>query len=128
MAQVKPIPLPPIDYACINPGIRRTVDMLRAAGFDTQDSGDGVTKSYACDIGVPYVHMLVPSPAALVTEADRLMTIVETLGVVLEDQNEQGTAKQVTADYTPHDGLCFLTLWNVTDADLWPATGEAAGA
>ena len=40
-------PLTPEETEALDPGIRRLVTLLRAHGFETTDSGDGVTKPRA---------------------------------------------------------------------------------
>ena len=64
-----------INYDDLDPGIRRTVHWLRAHGFETTDSGDGVSKTQAIFDGealdVPHAFMKL-LPAALVTESMRL--------------------------------------------------------
>jgi len=51
-----------IDYDEIDPGIRDVVRRLREAGYNTTDSGDGVTKfaegGEAMDCALPYAHVL----------------------------------------------------------------------
>jgi len=48
-------PEPYIDFSLLDPGIRRTVAWLRGLGFETTDSGDGVSK-----------HRPIESPAEMV--------------------------------------------------------------
>lgn len=57
-----------IDLDTIDPGVRRLVRWLRAMGFDTTDSGDGVTKPAAGDVEaltVPHVFIRGNIPCVL---------------------------------------------------------------
>lgn len=73
----------PIDYEQLDPGIRGIVRTLREAGFETTDSGDGVSKLGAgiVDDGVmevldmPHVAAKV-SVDAMVGEAQRLQRLL----------------------------------------------------
>lgn len=67
----------------INPGIRRCVALLRAAGFETVDSGDGETHDYDCDREVGYVACRV-RPGDLAAETDRLTYVLRRAGVRVE--------------------------------------------
>lgn len=60
----------------LNPGIRETVAFLRQKGFNTTDSGDGVTHDFGCDRDYAYVCMTVSPADSLVAEADRLLGIL----------------------------------------------------
>ena len=61
-----------LNYAELDPGIRRVVAMLRHFGFETTDSGDGVTKfkdpSWDPDELIPFPHVVVhaDSPRAAI--------------------------------------------------------------
>lgn len=107
-----------LDYTTLNPGIRKVVQFLRENGFDTCDSGDGVTHEHACDLDRPYVHILVQEPAKLVAEADRLTELLSQHGIKLEPQDEEVTARSVEASYWPASQTAVMSLWNVTDTDL----------
>lgn len=106
-----------IDYGTINPGVRELVRLLRDNGFDTYDSGDGTTREFECDLGIPYVH-IVADPLFITTDSNRLVFVLEQQGVVLTSHNEDGNAKTVDAAYNPIDKTAVLTVWGVTDADL----------
>lgn len=110
-------PLPELDYNTLNPGIGNLVKLLRDNGFDTRDSGDGVTQNFQCDIGIPYVHM-VTTRDALTFEADRLMQVLTEAGVTLEPTNEEGTTATIEAGYNPLGRWATLTVFNVLDKDL----------
>ena len=60
--------LVPWDY--LDPGIRETVRLLRDAGFETTDSGDGVSKP---EVGrcLSFGHVFIEvSPDKLISEAN----------------------------------------------------------
>lgn len=107
----------------INPGIRRTVALLRAAGFATVDSGDGETHQYDCDRDHGYVVM-VAEPAVMVAECRRLAHVVHAAGlVVVPSAMEAPEVGQVTVEgsYSPADDIAILNLSYVHDRMLRPA-------
>lgn len=63
----------------INPGISGLVAKLNAAGWKTTDSGDGITKNFACDRGYPYVVILT-KPEHLFYESLRVVKFFENQG------------------------------------------------
>ena len=77
------------------------------------DSGDGVTRKYECDPGIPYVHILVDDKAKLIAEADRLAALLEARGCVFEGQDESGRRQEIGAHYSAPDGEPMISLWNV---------------
>ncbi len=106
----------------VDPGIARVVAWLRAAGFDTTDSGDGVTKlaqGFTVEDGVletPHVHMMV-EPGRMVEESDRLAALVQALGIPLT--SEDWTAMVlVDATYHPLEKVAVLSLFGLGDALL----------
>lgn len=69
-------PLPRSIYDALDPGIRDVVVLLRSNGFDTTDSGDGVSKPPEGRVfDFPHVAV-VTSPALLVFEAERLAALL----------------------------------------------------
>lgn len=113
----------------MNPGIKETVRLLRELGFDTVDSGDGVTHLCECDAPVPYVHMLVPRKI-LCDEADRLREIIESRAgstvwsrELPDPIGEPGEtySPSIQASYVPHDGHSVISMFGITDADLFAA-------
>jgi hypothetical protein len=89
------VPAAPLDadiLAALDPGIRTTVLTLRAAGFETTDSGDGVSKPaewYAAGEALRYPHVAcVISRKDCFSEADRMAEIL-------------GADWHVEASYTP---------------------------
>jgi hypothetical protein len=90
------------DLGAIDAGIRPLVAFLRAAGFETTDSGDGSKADMACALPFPNVFAVVP-PAALVAEADRMAELLREAGALLEPGDLQAT-------YDPIDGIGVLGL------------------
>lgn len=88
-------PLPPITSA-LDPGVHNFVLFLRAHGFRTSDSGDGVTKLRAGepDDGsvLPWAHVFITTHAdELVAEADRLLDVMRTAEIAVEPCNIEAT-------------------------------------
>lgn len=108
----KPSRLPMIDLLGLNPGIRVTVAVLRNAGFDTCDSGDGSTHEHGCDLDQPYVHIVVPK-SRLIEETDRLFRLLQERGVKLDAMNEDNTAPTVQASYDPVAKAATISVFNV---------------
>jgi hypothetical protein len=85
-------PLEPDVVAALDPGIRATVVTLRAAGFETTDSGDGLSKLsvwVASDEAIPFPHVAcVTAREGCFLEADRLADLL-------------GDEWQVEASYAP---------------------------
>lgn len=100
----------------LNPGIRRTVALLRAHGFRTTDSGDGETHDYACDRAVGYVAMQV-EPGQLAAEADRLAAVLRAAGVRVEPQGPEPVAgvAHIQASYCPADGIAVIDVSPIHD-------------
>jgi hypothetical protein len=71
------LPLSPGLYAALDPGIRDIVQRLREAGFETVDSGDGVSKPPEGRV-VPFAHVFarVEDRAQLLAEADRMAQLL----------------------------------------------------
>lgn len=95
--------------AALNPGIRHTVQTLRSWGFETCDSGDGVTHEFECDLDVPYVHILCP-PALLASETDRLVNLLRGAGINFEDGPDPQD-DPVGAALHPNVEACYLPLY-----------------
>jgi hypothetical protein len=65
------------DPSALDPGIRDVVVRLRAAGFQTTDSGDGVSKPPAPE-NLPFPHVFVQtSPYMLIAESCRLLLFLQ---------------------------------------------------
>ena len=107
-----------LDYAALNPGIRRTVHLLREAGFNTTDSSDGATHEYECDRGYPYVSIITEHPTET---ADALLEVLATEGVsVLPIGTDGDRGIYIQATYDPANRIGVVELVNMTDADLAP--------
>lgn len=100
----------PIDLEPLDPGIRETVRFLREHGFDTCDSGDGATKfvdpRWRVDgklpeevLDFPHVAMRV-RPGDLVSEADRLLGLLTSIGIDLSPIGPVG-GPSLQASYDP---------------------------
>jgi hypothetical protein len=120
------------DYAQLDPGIRRLVRLLRDSGFDTCDSGDGVSKFEddaiqpdACAEPTAHVYAQVDSEA-MISEADRLLALLEAKGrpglldeTFVEPVSEQVVPRVIVeAGYYPASGKAMVSVHGVTDADL----------
>jgi len=103
------------------PGIRRTVAWLQELGFQTTDSGDGISnEGMECAIPFPNVAM-VCQPDRLATEADRLFVLLAGRGVMVEPCSpEEPGPPQIQASYDPANGVAVLVLTNVDDKLLFP--------
>lgn len=110
-----------IDYEKLNPGIRATVRFLREHGFNTCDSGDGVTHEFECDLPGPCVHIQC-DPHQLASEADRLVALLKGVGINFDDcpdpqDDPEAAAKfpNVEAFYFPlgEDRHGFICIFNV---------------
>lgn len=104
----------------INPGIRRTVALLIEAGFQTCDSGDGETHLHECDRDHGYVAAAV-RPAVAVAEADRLVKVLEGLGLRVEPlgwEKPPPGVVHVQATYLPASGYAFLEVEHIHDRML----------
>lgn len=92
-----------MDYGQLDPGIRELVRDLRSRGFETTDSGDGVSKPASERVfEVPHVACAV-DPSSLLAEADRLIAALPE-------------GWRVEATYFPERGgpgeaVLLATLW-----------------
>ena len=83
------------DLSSIDPGVRDTVALLRAHGFDTTDSGDG-SKAETMGCAFPFPNVAaVTGRAELLDEADRMAELL-------------GPEWRVEASYNPGDGVYLL--------------------
>lgn len=100
-----------LDLNELDPGIRDIVARLRAAGFETTDSGDGVTKPPGPDV-LPYPHV------AMVTTREKLVSDSRFLLAFLRDN---GIEPLVEATFYPAtDDAVILASWNI-DTTVAPA-------
>ena len=106
----------------LNPGIVQLVKLLNDAGFGTTDSGDGETHDHDCDRDHGYVVIMTDS-ANLVTETDRLKTVLEQAGILVVPQDmgrpEVGCC-YVQAMYCPADGFAIIDVMHVHDRMIRP--------
>lgn len=101
-----------LDLTALDPGIRETVRWLRSHGFETTDSGDGVSKDLSNEDVLPFPHvaMMVP-PDELVAEADRLAALLREAGHDIQPQGPEGTtAPAIQASYDPANGIGMIVL------------------
>ena len=97
----------------LTPGIRKTVLWLRSHGYDTTDSGDGVTNVEAgmeCALDIPHVCMMT-TPLKMVAASRNLLDLVTSVGI----KAEQG---MIEASYDPVSGVALLMLYGVDDKML----------
>jgi len=114
-------PLPPIEG--LDPGVNRLVNLLRSVGFETTDSGDGVTKFVPGSgwdrdelIEAPHVFIQVMR-GEVIRESERLVRVLALHGVEVKAINTDGDPF-IQASYDPVNGVGILELYNVTDEDL----------
>jgi hypothetical protein len=101
---------PPPDYTELDPGIRNVVRFLWNHGYNTTDSGDGVTKGSYGETE-PHVYMTLPSHCDICLEADKLKKLLEAHGTLPEDVRIETT-------YSPVDGHRLLMLHGLNDDTL----------
>jgi hypothetical protein len=118
-----------LDYSTLTPGIRRTVALVRSWGFETTDSGDGVTNIQA---GMeeamirPNVYMAVPS-SQLVRECLRLRYVLRSRGVQINTQGPDN-APCIQGMYDPCSDSAGILLMGVDDALLERVLGPVQSA
>jgi len=104
------------DYfvAGVDPGVRTLVALLRCYGFETTDSGDGLSKApeeHECALPFANVFIRHPNPATLIEATDRLTELMaELTGGFREGQS-------VEANYTVDAGGIIAVI-GVTDKDI----------
>jgi hypothetical protein len=106
-----------IDYETLNPGIRKLVRILRDAGFNTVDSGDGRTHEHVCDREYAYVSIRVGEPQHLIDKSRALQVLLAGLGVSIQ---EIGLEERpcIQATYDPANNLAMIDLAYVDDTML----------
>lgn len=93
-------------YEELDPGIRDVVKLFRDAGFNTTDSGDGVSKAPGPHV-LPFKHVVAEvSSVSLVAEANRMLQLLKDTGM-----NDW----QVEATYIPNEDLAFLMASELTE-------------
>jgi hypothetical protein len=99
------MPMAPLDLDQLDPGIRDIVAHLRAAGFETTDSGDGKTKEQPDPEVMPWANV------AIATEPARLMADAVAVQVFLGAANVP-PGFQVEATYWPaSSNALVLVTW-----------------
>jgi len=89
----------------LNPGIRKVVALLNAAGYKTCDSGDGKTHDFSCDRNEPYV-VVVSRPDSLAEDAQAIKVLLEAAGVKIATiGNIDENSVQIQATYDPAMGI-----------------------
>lgn len=111
----------------IDPRIRGLVVWLRDMGFETCDSGDGVSKfedrsrNEECELDYPHVFIHV-SPETLLLECNRLWIALVNAGLRIGPLSSKDIGKRlpgVVGRYEPGDYHSFIELVNVT-TDMVP--------
>ena len=105
------MPIAEIDYMDLDPGVRRLVRIIRNAGFNTTDSGDGVSKG---EDGEPYphVHIVLPDYADMVLASKQLLNLMRAWF------KEEPEGFLIQATYSPIDNTKTLHVFHVTDDHL----------
>lgn len=105
----------PTETAQLDPGIRDLVVWLRSKGFDTCDSGDGVTKVERGNEGVidvPHVIIRV-GPEECISEAHRLQDCLAVAGVTPEEG-------RIEVSYDPANGVAVMALLGLSRVEPVP--------
>jgi hypothetical protein len=91
-----------LDLRKLDPGVRSIVSFIRAWGFETTDSGDGVSKPPGPDV-LPFPHVVIRStPGRLVDDARRLRKFL----------CPYNAPEQIEATYDPADeSAVILVRW-----------------
>lgn len=97
-----------LDYDALDPGIRTLVRWLRKHGFQTCDSGDGISKG-ADGEDFAHVYIIVDQKHLLSSYADYLRNLLKNIGV---------TAGSIQAQYSPDDGVPIIILRDLDDLML----------
>ena len=102
-----------IDYEVLDPGIREAVSLLRDAGFETTDSGDGVSKPadwFESGEALPFPHVFaVVSKDEMFRQADRMLSVLHRIDFGGARHVSTGVPGwRVEASYCPNDGSCIL--------------------
>lgn len=103
-----------VPYSHLDPGIRKLVRLLNDLGFETTDSGDGVSKVGAIARGhaLDYPHVFIAATASTMKRrADMLMRRLRKEGI-------QVSPGQIQASYDPADGSAVIALMGIDDVAL----------
>lgn len=107
-------PLPPLDLSTLDPGIRDTVAWLRERGYQTTDSGDGVSKADDPD-ALPYPHVVIR------VELAEMIGIANELDAVADQI--PGGPWTVEVNYRPSDRTAIVMLLGEEPPKLRPLDG-----
>jgi len=106
-----------LDLDTLNPGIRRLVRLLRKAGFETTDSGDGVSNAHMeCAMDQPNVHIIC-DPSNMARVSDELYQMLSKYS--LDTCCDPDDGPFIQASYNPADGDAMISLIGVDDDTLW---------
>lgn len=108
-----------MDELC--PGIKKTVEWLQNLGYETVDSGDGVSnEGMGCELPFPHVFMQIEG-LGLVAAAKTLMGQLANAGVRVGEMLPDGTPQpKIEVSYDPLDDTAILALLYVDDEMLFP--------
>lgn len=128
-----PAPLTRAEVEALDPGVRRLVVLLRAWGFETCDSGDGVSKAgagQADERGIVEVaaaaHVLIQLDDAgdVLERFAELRYLLENVGILVDSSDTPATPMlqgSIGFVRTPAaKTTAFLEVWNVDDSHLAP--------
>jgi hypothetical protein len=106
---------PEPDYDALDPGIRETVRWLRRLGWETTDSGDGVSKeSDALWCPWPHVHVQIDGHEILAA-CGRMMNDLLAAGIEVAPCGNPEKEPSLEVTYDPVDGIAILTVTNLND-------------
>ena len=113
------------DCTCdLDPGIRNVVALIRGAGFETTDSGDGVSKlgteQAGCMRTEPHVVVRVPL-GTLERSTDLLVAFLQSLGLtVVPLPFDKVLPGEVCVEgvYAPASGVALIDVTHLDDAGL----------
>lgn len=107
----------------LDPGIRRVVELIQGAGFETTDSGDGQTKlanGWSADEALDYPHVFVETESGeMAPAADGVRALLKRNGVDIQAANDDG-APYIQATYDPVTGVAIIAVVGVSDDMLEP--------
>lgn len=102
----------------LNPGIIKTVAWLRSQGFDTCDSGDGVTHAMEGDAEFSYVAVK-SEPYYLVRTAENIATALRNVGIeIVQTGAEEEGGVSIIATFDAADRAAIVIVVGITDKML----------
>lgn len=110
-----------MNYDDLDPGIRETVRRLNAAGFETSDSGDGVSKDGEERV-LDVAHVvIVAKPETLIEDSKKLCLFLLSHGISVQPMNEAPEHHPaIQSTFDPVDNSAIMMLFGVNDAS-WTA-------